>query len=207
MGWGSARAQETRKRFAVDPGLHRQGLTSGKGWSWGQNSEARKGMFERFRASEVAHPQPVPRAAAQSRGRDPSRAAIPAVEPGMPGMLRPCLRALTHWDSCRKCSSRHLPTRNTSRKLEQGWGVDLSQRRAEPRGCQHPQGTWAPLQGWRHQHSQSCSATALLSALFTHFWIQKPFQKTSNFCSKWNGANGFTGQTHRFGFWKQISLQ
>lgn len=79
---------------------------------------------------------------------------------------------------------------------------------AEPRSCQRLQVSRAPLQGWWHQHSQSCSqasVTALvLSLVHTHFWNQKPFQKTSNFILKWNETNGLNGigQTHKPDFRK-----
>lgn len=45
MGWGFARTQRTGKRFAGDPGFHRQRLTPGKGSSLRAKLRGKKGIL------------------------------------------------------------------------------------------------------------------------------------------------------------------
>lgn len=92
-GWGFSRAQETGKRFAVDPGFHRQGVTSGKGKTQRQERDC-------LRDSEASM-----NCRSQLRKRERRIQGVQqwqgcsSREPGIPGMHRPCLRALTHCTS------------------------------------------------------------------------------------------------------------
>lgn len=166
MGWGFARAQETGKRFFVNPGFHRQGVTSGKGSSLRAKLRGKKGIIgeiqslwgwhifrKRFHELQFSE---------WAQGRIPASAAIPGQQQQSGAWNSRNAQAVSQSsDSLELMKQMQFQAPSNKENFQEAAALLRGGcEPREPRGCQHLQGSWAQLQG-------CCSATALLSPL-TH---------------------------------------